>query len=335
MVRFGIIGTGTRGNVFARTLQQSPYAKLVSVADLNKERADKVASEFGCTSYSDYHDMIDKEHLDAVVVATPDATHRDPVVYAAENKVNILCEKPFATTVEDATAMVEAVQKNGVKCLVAFENRWNMPYFTAKSSIDEGQIGNFLYFNATLATSIFVPTVALPWAAKSSPAWYMYPHILDLATWFSGQKVKSVFAVGSKGILQSKGIDTYDTIQSIFKLDGGGTVSLLSSFVLPTKMPLRYDMKVDVVGDDGRIFVDTHDTCVHVATNETYTHPNTLLYYPLYGKMVGAPSQMLHYFVDCIRNNLAIDSNEVAGLESTKAIVAVHRSCAEQKEIYL
>lgn len=331
-MKFCIVGMGTRGNIFAKTLMQSAYAKLVAVADLDPKRVEETAKAYNAKGYTDYRDMMETERPDAVVITTPDATHREPVVFAAEHKINILCEKPYATNKADADAMTKAIKENGVKCLVAFENRWNMPTYAAKTQIDAGDLGKILYYNAKLATSIIVPTQFLPWSASSSPGWYMYPHILDLATWYTGQRVASVYAVGTRGVLKARGIDTLDTIHSIFKLENGSTVQLLSSFILPEKMPLRYDFKIDVVGEKGGLFLDMHDQMVHEVTDR-YAHLSLTLAYPLYGKMVGAPSQMLHYFIDCIRNDVAIESNEDAGRDNTIAIEAAHRSVAEERPL--
>ena len=331
-MKFCVIGIGTRGTIFANTLMQSAYAELVAIADIDPAKAADAKETFGIKGYTDYKEMLDAEKPDAVVITTPDATHRDPLVYAAERKINILCEKPYATTKADADVMTKAVKKNGVKCLVAFENRWNLPTYAAKAQIDAGDIGKILFYNAKLATSIIVPTKFLPWSANSSPGWYMYPHILDLATWYTGQKVTSVYAVGTKGVLQARGIDILDTIHSIFKLENGSVVQLLSSFILPEKLPLRYDFKIDVVGEKGGLFLDMHDQMIHEVTDR-YTHLSLTLAYPLYGKMVGAPSQMLHYFIDCIRNDIAIDSDEDAGRNNTIAIETAHRSVYEGKPL--
>lgn len=334
MLRFAVVGMGTRGNLFAQTLKQSYYAELVAVADVDKGRAEEAGAKYGAKSFQDYKEMIDKCGLDGIVVTTPDPTHRGPVVYAAEHKVNILCEKPFATTEADAAAMVEAIQKNGVSCLVAFESRWSPPSYAIKERIDAGDIGEVLFVDARLSTSIRVPTKFLSWSGSSTPAWYMYPHILDLATWYSGQKVKRVYATGVKKKMKSLNYDTYDTIHAVFNLTNDVTAQLMSSWVLPEALPMRNDFKVDVFGERGGLRMDTSNQMVKEMHGNTYEHLKIVAHH-IYGRMLAPASHMLHYFIDCLREGREIVCNEMAGYENTRAIEAVHRSVVTGEPIDL
>ena len=178
-----------------------------------------------------------------------------------------------------------------------------------------------------------MPTKFLPWSGSSTPAWYLFPHTLDLATWYSGQKVESVYATGTKKLLKSKGIDTYDTIHAIFKLTNGVTVQLLSSFVLPEKLPLRYDFKIDVIGEKGGLYMNTHDQMVHEIA-DSYSHVSVLVH-PLHGMLVGPPTQMLYSFIEHVRKEIPIEANEIAGRANTAAVAAAHRSIIEGNPIKL
>jgi predicted dehydrogenase len=80
-IRFGIIGTGIMGNAVGRILQLYPNAEINALADPTKERLEKSGKEFEVSSlYSNYQEMLEREQLDAVAVATPDNYHKDPVI---------------------------------------------------------------------------------------------------------------------------------------------------------------------------------------------------------------------------------------------------------------
>ena len=161
MYRIGIVGAGIRGKMYAQTIRQDQYATLVAISDTCQSTLDKALELTGddqVKGFTDYKEMIDTCSLDGIIVAVPDFLHHDPVIYAAEHKVNILCEKPFSTDVKECEEMLAAVKKNDVVCMVAFENRWNEPMVAMKNYVDTGALGDIINVNARLNDKILVPT---------------------------------------------------------------------------------------------------------------------------------------------------------------------------------
>src|SRR5260221_12490600 len=136
-IGFGVIGTGIVGGAWhAHVYSRAPRAKLVAVCDLNEQRANEIGKKYGAEKvYSDYRKLLENPEIKAVSIATPDFAHREIAVAAAEAGKHILVEKPLATTVEDAEAIVKAAKKAGVKLMVDFHNRVNPPFAGAKESI--------------------------------------------------------------------------------------------------------------------------------------------------------------------------------------------------------
>ncbi len=334
MIKFGIIGMGIRGKLFAETIQQNDYARVVAVADQNTDTLKEVCEMFDAKGYEQYEDMIDESDIDAVIVATPDFLHKAPVIYAANKGLAILVEKPFATSVEEGNAMKEAIQKNGVKCLVAFENRWNIPITAVINGLEQGQIGEVYTVNARLNDTIFVPTKLLPWAKNSTIGWFLFPHITDLTCLFKGRdkKVQSIYAVGTKKKLAAMGYDTYDTIQAVLNFSDGTHSTFTSSWILPNTMPLIYDLKMEIIGDTGTIYIDTQNQMVKVAASDKYNHLHTLGT-PINGKLTAGPSFMVHSFIDDIRENRKPVATEVDGLINTMIVSAIHESVETGKVI--
>ncbi|MGI6732214.1 MAG: Gfo/Idh/MocA family protein [Anaerovoracaceae bacterium] len=324
MIKIGIIGMGIRGTMFADTIRENPYAEIAAVSEYNEETLQVAVDKYQVAGYQDYIKMMDEVEMDGVIVSTPDFLHKDAVVYAANKGIHILCEKPFSTSVAECEEMVAAIQKNKVKCLVAFENRWNSPVVAAKNNIDSGSVGEILNVNARLNDTIFVPTELLKWSKGSSVGWFLFPHLVDMIAWFSGKTVESVYAVGTKKKLVSMGIDLYDTIQATLNYTDGTHSTLSSSWVLPNSMPMIYDMKLEVIGTEGALYIDTNDQMVRLGSDR-YSHVHTLGT-SINNMATGNSNFMLHYFVDCIRKDIAPEANELAGLENTKIVEAIHKS---------
>src|SRR5262249_51819069 len=127
-VRFGLIGTGTRGNVHAETYASHYRASLAAVCDVDEARARRARDRWSADRvYTDYREMLRDPNIDSVAVATLDFAHREPIVAAARASKHIIVEKPLATTREDLDQIAEALTKAGVKFMVDFHCRWASP----------------------------------------------------------------------------------------------------------------------------------------------------------------------------------------------------------------
>lgn len=333
MIKFGIIGMGLRGNLFADTINKNRFAEVKAVCDYNQENANKASEKYGVISYKDYTEMIEMEDLDAVIVATPDFLHKDPVIKAAQKGMHIMVEKPFSIDPVDALEMKKEIDKTGVKCLVAFENRWNLPFVSVKEAIENGEVGNIIAMNSRLNDTIFVPTEMLKWSKDSSPGWFLLSHSIDMACWLSQKKVKRVYAVGTKKKLIGMGIDIYDSIQTTLTFEDNTHAVFTTSWVLPNSMPLIVDFKYEIIGEEGALYIDLHDQMVKYA-GETFKHKH-VLGTPVNGQSTAAPSYMLDAFIDNIRLNTEPIAGVNDGLNNTNIVYAIHKSIETGKIIDL
>ncbi|MTW84403.1 gfo/Idh/MocA family oxidoreductase [Virgibacillus dakarensis] len=327
MIKFGIIGMGTRGQIYADTIKQSGTAEVAAITDINEESLEVNMEKYNTNGYTKFGKMFEKEKLDAVIVATPDFLHKDPVVIAAEKGIHVMVEKPFSTDLKEATEMVEAIKRGGVKCLVGFENRWNSPFVAAKETVDNGDLGEIVTLNSRLNDTIYVPTKMLKWSLNSTPGWFLLSHSIDLACWLKNVKPIRVFSVGTRKKLVSMGIDTYDSIQATVAFSDNTHATFTSSWILPETMPLLYDFKYEIIGENGSLYVDLHDQMVKKATGR-FEHVHTLGT-QINGKLTSAPSQMLLSFIDNIRYGTDPIAGPEDGLLNTKIVNALHKSIEE------
>ena len=211
---FGVIGTGIVGGAWhAHVYHHLPQAELVAVCDLNESRAREIADRYGVPHvYTDYNKLLARPDIAAVSIATPDFAHREIAVAAAKAGKHILVEKPIATTVEDAEAILRAVDEAGVKLMVDFHNRVNPAFVTTRQAVLNGDLGELKYIYARLSNTTFVPTQMLPWASRSSALWFLASHTLDMSCWLLGDKPTRVYAVSRSGHAAGDlGIDTEPT----------------------------------------------------------------------------------------------------------------------------
>ena len=129
-----------------------PETEVVAVADISPEATRRYVETWGpAAEYTDAHEMIAKENLDLLSIATPDHLHRPFFVAAAEAGVKgIFCEKPISTSLEDADAMIDAATRTGVKVVINHTRRFDSWYRHARRLVDAGKIGAVSCVSGTL-----------------------------------------------------------------------------------------------------------------------------------------------------------------------------------------
>src|SRR5262245_6614541 len=139
-LRIAILGSGYMGRTYAECISKyNTRARLAAIA--GGSRASGLAADYGVAYEPTYAGLLARPDVDAVLVATPPAGHRDQVLQAAGSGKHVLVEKPMATTVADCDAMIAACQHAGVMLQVIQTLRFRGTPARAKQAIDEGWIG--------------------------------------------------------------------------------------------------------------------------------------------------------------------------------------------------
>lgn len=204
----GVVGLGILGEQYVRFFQEHAATRVAAVADVRAPLAERFAASTGAAAYADYADMLKAHTLDLVVVATPDPDHRAPVVAALDAGVpNIIQEKPLATTVEDAVAICDAVERRRAKLFVNYANRGAAYDLATRYVVQQGLLGEVVYGEARLDDNIIVPLAlwgdrSREWAGRSSTAHFLLSHVVDLLRWyFSPAEVTEVYAISRATVL--------------------------------------------------------------------------------------------------------------------------------------
>jgi predicted dehydrogenase len=333
MVTIGIVGAGLRGRLFAEALESQPDVTVVGFAEPSTRVAEDAKSATGLPVAGSHTELLQEFNPDAVIVATPDFAHRQVAVDVAEAGKHLLIEKPLATTLDDAYAIAAAVHKGGGRCLVGFENRWNPHALQAKSAIASGSLGEPITASATLSNSYWVPTTMLSWAAKSSPAWFLMPHTLDLVLWLNGRTPVSVSAVGSRGVLAKRGIDTWDVVHALVTFDDGSTATFSSAWTLPDAGDGIVDFRFQVIGTEGSVTADLSHQGLTIVSDK-YRSP-----WPLSGRagraMVGAPVWMVQDFAAGLVDGSDLGPGVDHGVLITEVICAIEESISTGQTVDL
>ena len=141
MVRIGVVGMGGMGYAHCKNVTNLENARLTCVCDNEESVVKEKAQEFGVKAFTDYKEMITSGLCDAVIVAIPHWFHPDVSIYAFQNGLHVLSEKPIAVTVADADRMIKAAKEHRRIFSVMLQKRTESRFKKALELIHSGQLG--------------------------------------------------------------------------------------------------------------------------------------------------------------------------------------------------
>jgi predicted dehydrogenase len=334
---FGLIGCGTWGTVHARTYGASSAAELLEVCDRDEQRAAQCAKQFGVVKYSsDWRELLANPEIRAVSVATPDYAHGEIVMAAIEAGKHVLAEKPLGASAAECRRILEARDRAGVKLMVDFHNRWNLPFVNIHRMLCAGEMGTLMSMNIRLNDTLFVPTRMLSWAARSSPVHFLGSHVIDLIRWMSGSEISRVYAVSRSTVLKQRGVDTPDFFQYLLELSSGATAMVENCWIVNESSPSVFDFQAEFIATKGSAYVNaSHHRLVEVYTDGGIVFPDCAGAPERYGRPVGFAIAAIEHFIDCVTDDRQPMVTGEDGLIAAQVVEAIEESARTRKPVDL
>ncbi len=343
MLRFAVVGVGRMGSVHARNLYNKKVkgARLVAICDIDQSAIDKFMSRrSGVNTYIDFRDMIAKENLDGLIVATQHYVHKDVAEYAIEHGINTLVEKPLCVTTKAVKQLLEVDQKSGLKNVIMFNQRTNPLYIRAKRLVESGKIGdiqriNFIITNWYRSQAYYDQG---GWRASLSGEGggtliNQCVHQLDLLQWICGMPV----AIESHMFTKNRNISTENDVVALMEYDN----NVYCSFSASTH-ELRGTNRLEIAGTKGRIVIDglrmkvytfrKSEIEVNATTKNGYgvvsrrtERRQHILGFAL-GSILGQQVNIIRNFADCINGKADRISPMRDGLNAVELINSIYLS---------
>lgn len=347
-LRAGVVGLGWPGETHLKHYNAQPGVSVVAIADPNAERLAKIQAAYDVPyAYGDWQELVARDDLDIVSVATPNYLHMPIAVAALQSGKHVLTEKPIAANAADALAMVEAAEANNRVLEVAFNHRHRGDVQTLKRIIDDGTLGSIYYAKSYWMRRRGVPAwggwFAQHELAGGGPMIDLGVHMLDMALYLMGEpEVISVTAsIYSELAPRGKGasvplqghFDVEDLGTAFIRLSGGATLILEASWA---GFGQRYDdFGVELFGSDAGAVIDNK----HPRTDETLR---------VYTDMGGAPTisipvvgpgeghlATVRDFINAIRGGEWAAHSGREGLKRARIIETAYNSAKAGREIVL
>lgn len=260
-IRYGIVGTGYFGSELGRALTRLPGAEVSAVFD--PDNGSKAAAELGAREAESLEGVCAAEDVDAVIVATPNGLHREPVLRAAHAGKQVFCEKPIALSYRDCADMVSATDAAGVLFMAGHVMHFMPGVRAAKRLIAEGAVGEVL-FCRSVRTGWEEPQPDVSWKkqrALSGGHLYHHIHELDLIQALLGPAQVTTMVGGNVAHTGSEYGDEDDLLLITLEFAGGcyATLEYGSAF----RWPEHY---VLVQGTLGALRIDLQEAGVELRT---------------------------------------------------------------------
>lgn len=318
-IRLGIVSFAHHHNYgFAAGALTLPGVSISAVWDADPEIGADAAERFNTEFVPNLDDLLVRDDVDAVIIGSENVHHAKHTIAAANAGKHVLCEKPLATTVEDAQAMVDACEANGVKLQTAFPVRFIPATVALRDAIRGGAIGKPLI--VTARNPGYCPQRWFVEKELSGGGSVMdhTVHVVDVLRWMFDAEVTEVYAEIATRIYD---FEVDDTGLLMMKLDNGITASLDTSWSRNDAWPTWGGVTIDVIGEEGVLSLDAFADILEVADGRT----GEFSWVPVEGL---GDSEMVRGFVDAIRNDTPTQPSGVDGLRAVEVTLAAYASAA-------
>ena len=271
-MRIGLIGCGNHARAnLTPAIKTVEGVQLVACADADEVAAHGAVQDLGFERpYLDYQEMLSRETLDGVFVATPHHVLKDAVIAAVQSGRPVLVEKPMALSKAGGEEIREAARKAGVPVMVAFCVRYAEGRRTMKSLLERGVVGDVILVNAAKAGPEHPLT---SWRSQPDKGGgqllWLGSHITDQLLWLIGDEPERVY--GEIYWHRDTGADQNTAYTIRFK--SGVIANVLCSQNVTTGVDF-----VEIIGSAGRIKADWPSNVVEVQSEvlPEYKHPTTI-----------------------------------------------------------
>jgi predicted dehydrogenase len=344
-IRVGAIGTGWRSQELMKIFVDNPSVDLVAVCDVYGPRRDKALKIAGpdAKSYLDYHELLDRKDIDAVIIASPDHWHKQMLIDAVHAGKDAYLEKPIMHSIEEGVEMVRAVEESKRIVQTGTQQRSGPHWIMGKQIIDSGKLGRITFVHAYWYQNYTVFFPVLPAVDQSQLDWKRFlgdapeqpftlekfhwwrwfwdfgggiltdllTHLIDVIQWYMGQPAPM----------------TATTTGEVYHMPWQAPDTLTAAYVYPGKFMVTFTGAINSNVDDGGIEFRGSEATLKIDRKHMAVYPEGGK--PVPGTLVPEPEILVrsehdytidnvNNFLDCVRNRKTPNADIHVGFEAAR-----------------
>ena len=327
-LKFAIIGCGRIGNRHAEHIKNN--GTLVAVCDTVLSKADSLANEYNCKSYTSIEQLLlNEKGIDVVSICSPNGLHSEHTIKALNAGFNVLCEKPMAISSQDCGEMIKAAERANRRLFVIKQNRFNPPIQAIKQTIDDGHLGKIYSVQLNCFWNRNEDYYKNSWKGTKDmdggTLFTQFSHFIDLLYWMIGD-VQEVFAFENNYAHQGI-IEFEDTGVSILKFKNGAIGSInytVNSYKKNMEGSITIFAEKGTVKIGGQYLNELEYQSIEGYKIENLPEGNTANNYGTYQGSMSNHDKIYENIVDVLQNNAAISANAFEGLKTVEIIEKIY-----------
>lgn len=307
---------------YATHIVNSCDAELSYIWDHDEKRGQEMAKQFNC-SYIKSLDEFLSTSIEAVVICSENANHKEHVIKAARAKKHILCEKPIATSIEDAKEMINICKAEGVILNIAYPVRFAPGFQQAKEAIESGVIGEVVAINGTNHGKMPGGWFIEKELSGGGAATDHIVHVMDIIRWVLKDEVKSVYAELDTRFYD---IDVEDCGMVTLELESGVIVSIDPSWSRPQTFPTWGDAMIQFIGTKGNLQLDAFKQYSLYYNDEESTISQLSFAEDM-------DEALINDFIQCVKEGKSPSITGTDGLRTLEVVKAAYESNEKKQSI--
>jgi predicted dehydrogenase len=329
VVNVGVIGLGM-GRYHLRGYLNAPNTKVIGLADINEQRLESAKSEFGVNKvYTDYKDLLAVKSLDAVSIAVPNYLHMPITVDALKAGKHVLVEKPMALNAKEGQKMLDVAEKNGLKLMLHFNNRYRGDVQAIKRHVEAGDFGEVYFAKTGWVRRRGIPGAGGWFTTKAQsgggPLIDLGVHVIDMTMYVMGcpkpTTVSGMAAQKFPQLVRRGTFDVEDFASAYVRFETGATMAVEVSWAMNCSSERNYSeiygTKAGASLNPLQIWTERHGVLANVEPID-----------------VKGISQFEH-FADCILNDKDPISSGEHGVTMMKILDAIYESSQTGREVII
>ena len=330
MIRTAVVGLGKMGLSHLAILRTHPGIDVVAVCDTFGTMLNGLSRYTGLKTYSSYAELLEKEPLDAVFIATPSRSHGAMVKQALDKNLHVFCEKPFCLDIAEGRELATLAKNKGVVNQVGYHYRFLGTFIEARALLAANLIGKVHHLRAEAYGPVVLRPKGMTWrTSKSEGGGCLFDyacHAIDL--------INFLYAVpaGVKGTVLNKifSNDVDDEVYSTLYFPDGATGQLATNW--SDESFRKMSMQITFWGDNGRMRIDRQEIQIYLRNEVSSfanfrrgwnTHFTTELTEPVWFYLRGEEySMQIDHFVRCIKDRNQAQASSFETAVETDAVLA-------------
>jgi len=275
-LRVGVVGCGwVARNYHIPNYIKNAKSEIVALCDVNEEPLIDIAKKYGIKhTFTNYHDLFEKDIIDAVSICTPTSSHCEIAIEAANHGINVLCEKPLALSIEEANKIIDSISHNEVKFMVGFNYRFLSNHRKMKEYLSSGKIGKPIFIKGEIVVAgpyrNEIPEKNITHEAEKriGALFDLGSHMADLFIWIMGKPIE----VNAFLSTYREGVYFDDSSVVSIKFESGVIGNIIALWLnMKDYHAVANNRTIEIIGERGKIESDFFGPSLYFYSNDSLT----------------------------------------------------------------